>query len=262
MRARTVVLTVAGSDSGGGAGIQADLRTFGAEGVWGAAAITAVTAQSTRGLVSSSLIPPERVADQIRAVTSDMAVAAVKTGMLGSGETVEVVAREIERAACSNLVVDPVIRSSGGDILLGEGGVPALRERLFPLCALVTPNIPEAEMLLGGSIDGRSDMIDAVRGLAGLGAPAVLLKGGHLASQDCPDLLFQHGALLWLEGPRIAGEGAHGTGCVLSASIAARLALGASLEDACRHTKTLVSMALVRSETVGSGARVLWPEGG
>jgi hydroxymethylpyrimidine/phosphomethylpyrimidine kinase len=257
---RRVVLTVAGSDSGGGAGIQADLRTFAVEGVWGTAAITAVTAQSTSGLISSSQIPPEKVADQIRAVVSGMAVAAVKTGMLASGATVDVVARELERAGGVNLVVDPVIRSTLGVSLLDEGGVAALQTRLLPLCAVFTPNIPEAEILLGGSIEGRADMVEAARELIRLGPQAVLLKGGHLRSDISPDLLLQGGDAVWLDGSRIAGGGAHGTGCVLSASIAARLALGASVEQACRHAKELVHVALMRSEKVGSGPRVLWPE--
>jgi hydroxymethylpyrimidine/phosphomethylpyrimidine kinase len=223
-----------------------------------------VTAQNTRRVVSHEAVRPETVRDQIRAVVSDMPVGAVKTGMLRSAEIIAAVADELEamrpdRPGLANLVVDPVIRSTTGARLLDEAGIALLRERLLPLSTLVTPNIPEAEILLGRGIADRGDMARAATGLVELGAAAVLLKGGHLDEGDCPDLLVDRGRLSWLEGARVPGAGAHGTGCVLSASIAAQLALGASLEQACRHAKSVVASALTHAVAVGSGSPVLWP---
>jgi hydroxymethylpyrimidine/phosphomethylpyrimidine kinase len=254
-------MTVAGSDSCGGAGIQADLRTFAAEGVWGAAAVTAVTAQNTRGVQAVEAMPTEVVVGQIRSVLSDVAVAAVKTGMLCSGDTVRAVGEELESAEIACLVVDPVIRSTSGAVLLDEPGVDALVHRLIPMCTVVTPNIEEAEILARRSISTRSDMVRAALEISRMGAPSVLLKGGHLEDEDCPDLLLVKGRPWWIEGARVAGPGAHGTGCVLSASLAARLALGATVEDSARHAKRVVGAALSRSIEIGGGARVLWPQG-
>jgi hydroxymethylpyrimidine/phosphomethylpyrimidine kinase len=255
----TVVLTVAGSDSSGGAGIEADLRTFSSEGVWGAVALTAVTAQSSRGLVSSTLVPPPAVADQIRATVGEMEVFAAKTGMLGSAETVAVVAAELERAGIDHVVVDPVIRSSSGSTLLDLEGIEELRARLLPLCSLVTPNIPEAETILGHSIETPTDMEAAAAELVELGARSVLLKGGHLRSSRSPDLLAHAGGLHWLDEARLAVPDARGTGCVLSSSIAAQLALGSDVLQACRHAKAVVTEAINAPVIVGAGQHMLWP---
>ena len=237
-------LTIAGSDSWGGAGIQADLRAFAAFGVWGTAAVTAVTAQNHRGVLSAQLIDPEMVAAQIAAVAETGMAHSVKTGMLGDARVIHAVAGALERHRLGPVVVDPVQAASQGGSLLDPTALPVLVERLLPHAALVTPNLPEAEALLGAAIRDRSDMPDAAAQLARLGPAAVLLKGGHLAAPDSPDLLWTQGEALWLEGDRIPAAHSHGTGCTLSAAIAAELARGESLAAACRSAKAYVRRAL------------------
>jgi hydroxymethylpyrimidine/phosphomethylpyrimidine kinase len=259
-----VVLSVAGSDSGGGAGVEADLRALASEGVWGAVAITAITAQNTQGVLATMAVDPQMVGTQIDAVVADMDVAAVKTGMLCGAQTVSIVAERLVDAGVARVVVDPVVLSTSGTPLLDRQGVDALRELLLPICTIVTPNIPEAELLAGGTIRGRQDMIAAGRELVALGAASVLLKGGHLAQSDeagSPDLLICSGEESWLDAPRVPGGGAHGSGCVLSALIAARLAVGDSLAAACFGAKRSVIRALQGAISLGSGAKVLWPGG-
>lgn len=237
-------LTIAGSDSWGGAGIQADLRTFAAFGVWGTAAVTAVTAQNHRGVLSAHLTDPSLVEAQIDAVAETGSVHAVKTGMLGDSSVIEVVASALGRLDLGPLVVDPVQAASQGGRLLDPSALPVLIERLLPICRVVTPNLPEAEALLGRRISGRDGMAEAAAAIAALGPEAVLLKGGHLAGSESPDLLFDHGRSIWLEGQRVEAAHSHGTGCTLSAGIVAGLANGKSLEEACRSAKAYVMHAL------------------
>jgi hydroxymethylpyrimidine/phosphomethylpyrimidine kinase len=249
-------LTVAGSDSWGGAGIEADLRAFAAFGVWGMAAVTAVTAQNHRGVLAAHLVDPDLVRAQIDAVAETGSVAAVKTGMLGDARVIGAVAEAVERLHLGPLVVDPVQAASQGGSLLDPAALPVMVERLLPMCRLVTPNLPEAEALLGQRIAGREEMPDAAAALADLGPAAVLLKGGHLPGPDSPDLLWEAGRLTWLEGGRLPAAHSHGTGCTLSASITAALARGVELPAACRAAKDYVRTALgalVKPDTSGPG---------
>ncbi|MGH9057818.1 MAG: bifunctional hydroxymethylpyrimidine kinase/phosphomethylpyrimidine kinase [Acidimicrobiales bacterium] len=248
-----VALTIAGSDSGGGAGIQADLKTFEAFGVWGTSAITAVTAQSTVGVRDVLVLPPALVRAQIDAVAGDLAPSAAKTGMLGSAEVVEAVARSVEEHRLFPLVVDPVLVTSLGEPLLAEGAVGVMREVLLPLATVLTPNLPEAEVLLGRSIAGVEDFTSAAGELAALGPPAVLLKGGHLAGERSPDLLWREEEIEWLDAPRIPGRHTHGTGCTLSAAICALLAAGHPLAEACAEAKRFVGRAIAGGLDIGHG---------
>lgn len=237
-------LTIAGSDSWGGAGMEADLRTFVAFGVWGSAAVTAVTAQNHRGVLGAQLIDPELVAGQIDAVAETGAVRAVKTGMLGDARVIEAVVASLERHRLGPLVVDPVQAASQGGSLLDPAALPVLVKRVLPMCAVLTPNLPEAEALLGTRIVDRAEMPAAAAALAALGPEAVLLKGGHLPGDTSPDLLWSRAGAVWLEGDRIPAAHSHGTGCTLSAAIAAQLARGEGLLDACRTAKEYVRTAL------------------
>ena len=237
-------LTVAGSDSWGGAGIQADLRTFAAFGVWGTCAVTAVTAQNHLGVHRATVMDPAMVTAQIDAVAAAVGVKAVKTGMLGDSAVVEAVAAALAGGRLGPVVVDPVQAASQGGSLLDPDALPVLRERLLPVATLVTPNLPEAATLLGRSIKERSEMPEAAAELAALGPAAVLLKGGHLEGGTSPDLLWHDGRAEWLEGDRLATVHTHGTGCTLSAAITAELARGVTLGDACRAAKAYVRAAL------------------
>ncbi|HMC39105.1 MAG TPA: bifunctional hydroxymethylpyrimidine kinase/phosphomethylpyrimidine kinase [Acidimicrobiales bacterium] len=237
-------LTIAGSDSWGGAGLEADLRAFAAFGVWGTVAVTAVTAQNHRGVLAASLVEPGLVERQIDAVAETGAVRAVKTGMLGDARVIRAVAAALDRHHLGPLVVDPVQAASQGGRLLDPAALPVLVEQLLPRCTVVTPNLPEAEALLDARIAGREEMAAAAVALGRLGAPAVLLKGGHLAGPDAPDVLWHEGQLTWLEGDRVPAAHSHGTGCTLSAAVAAGLARGETLPDACRAAKHYVCRAL------------------
>ncbi len=248
-----VVVTIAGSDSGGGAGIQADLKTFEAFGLWGTCALTGVTAQNTVGVHDSLVLPPPLVRAQIDAVADDFDVAAAKTGMLGSAAVIEVVAAAVADHGLSPLVVDPVLVTSHGELLLEAGAIEVLRDVLLPKAAVLTPNIPEAEALLGHPLGGVDGMEAAARELAELGAAAVLIKGGHLTGEDSPDLLWSEGRALWLGGPRVPGRNTHGTGCTLSAAICALLASGLPLHRACREAKDFVTRAIAGGLDVGHG---------
>lgn len=251
--APAVALTIAGSDSGGGAGIQADLKTFQAFGVWGTSALTGVTAQNTLGVHESLVLPASLVRAQIDAVATDIGVGAVKTGMLGSAAVIRVVVGAIADHGLSDLVVDPVIVTSHGDLLLEVDALSVLRERLLPLCALVTPNIPEAEALVGRKLEGVDDMPELAAAVGACGARAVLLKGGHLEAPRSPDLLWADGMVEWLDGPRLPGRNTHGTGCTLSAAICAQLALGIPLRRACREAKRFVAAAIDAGLPLGHG---------
>ena len=228
-----VALTIAGSDSGGGAGIQADLKAFAANGVFGTTAITALTAQNTIGVMGVHVTPPDFVDAQITAVLADLPVAAVKTGMLATAEIVELVARRAAAGDLPNLVVDPVMVASSGDRLLDPDAESAYLERLFPHALVVTPNLREASLLVGRELTDVDDMAKAARELAGTGARYVLVKGGHL-SGDAVDVLFDGDRIHELRSPRIDTGNVHGTGCTTAAAIAAFLARGDTVVDAVR----------------------------
>jgi hydroxymethylpyrimidine/phosphomethylpyrimidine kinase len=252
-----VVLTIAGSDSSGGAGIQADLKTFTAFGVYGASAITALTAQNTVSVRSVADLEPGFVAAQIDAVMDDLPVAAAKTGMLSSESIIEAVAERVRERAIPNLVVDPVIIAASGDRLLAHGAVAAMREHMFPLSALVTPNLREAEILLGREdIKDRKAMRHAAIDLVRMGARAALITGGALDGPEAIDVLFDGHETHEFSEPR-RGRRAHGAGCTLSAAITASLARGESLVDAIRDAKSYVSRVIEQSPPFGNGSRPL-----
>jgi hydroxymethylpyrimidine/phosphomethylpyrimidine kinase len=248
-----VVLTIAGSDSGGGAGIQADLKTFAALGVHGTSALTAITAQNTLGVTDIMELPPALVAAQIEAVMLDIGAQAAKTGMLSSAEIIEVVANAITRFEITNLVVDPVMVAKGGARLLRDDAVDALRRRLLPLAAVVTPNLPEAEVLLARPIRTHDERRQAARDLVALGARAAVVKGGHADEQQAIDHFFDGTELVELQSPRIATANTHGSGCVFSAAIAADLAKGSDSLAAVLLAKEFITGAIERSLEVGRG---------
>ncbi len=249
-----VALTVAGSDSGGGAGIEADLKTFEAHGVWGTAAVVAVTAQNTLGVQAFETVSADLVRAQIHSVASDIGIDAAKTGMLASAELVTAVAEALAAAGRPPLVVDPVFVSKHGDTLLADDAVGALREHLLPLATVVTPNLPEAARLAGVErIGDREGMVRAAEAIAVHGPGTVVVKGGHLPGGASPDLVLSGGRVEWLEGERIAGRHTHGTGCVLSAAIAAELARGMDPPDACVAAKRFVERAIAAGVELGAG---------
>ncbi|WP_126212448.1 bifunctional hydroxymethylpyrimidine kinase/phosphomethylpyrimidine kinase, partial [Thermus scotoductus] len=248
-----VALNIAGSDSGGGAGVQADLKTFFRFGVYGASALTLVTAQNTLGVQRVHLLPPELVYAQIQSVAEDLPVHAAKTGALGSGEIVAAVAEAVARFGLRPLVVDPVMVAKGGDPLLAEEAVAALKKRLFPLADLITPNRLEAEALLGRPIRTLEEAKEAAQALLALGPKAVLLKGGHLEGEEAVDLLATREGVQAYAAPRVATRNTHGTGCTLSAAIAALLALGKPLAEAVAEAKAYLTRALKTAPPLGHG---------
>ena len=253
-RSRPVALTIAGSDSSGGAGIVADLKTFEAHGVWGTVALTAVTAQNTLGVQAVETLTPEMVRAQIASVVADLGVDAAKTGMLGSAAVVEEVARTVAELGVRPLVVDPVMVASTGGRLLDPDAVDAMVALLLPLAAVVTPNLAEAGALVGFEVGDRASMERAARALADLGPQVVLVKGGHLAGDTSPDCMLVAGdEPVWLDGPRLPDRGAHGSGCVLAAAIAAELARGMEPADACVAAKRFVARAIEAGPVLGEG---------
>jgi hydroxymethylpyrimidine/phosphomethylpyrimidine kinase len=245
-----VALTIAGTDSGGGAGVIADLKTFEAHGVWGTAAVVAVTAQNTLGVHAVQTIAAETVRAQIEAVVTDIGVDAAKTGMLATAELVRAVAGMAPRP----LVVDPVLVSKHGDTLLVDDAVAALRGDLLPRATVVTPNLPEAGILVGVEVTDRAGMEHAARALLALGPQVVMVTGGHLSGASAADLvLAQHAEPLWLDAARIEGRHTHGTGCVLSAAITAELARGMEPVDACIAAKRFVEKAIAAGIDLGGG---------
>jgi hydroxymethylpyrimidine/phosphomethylpyrimidine kinase len=246
------LLTIAGSDSGGGAGIQADLRTFAAHGAYGASALTAVTAQNTLGVRAVLAVPAELVGAQIDAVLGDIGCDAAKTGMLANREIVEVVAGRLGRARALPVVVDPVMIAATGAALLAPDAVAALRDRLLPLATLATPNLPEAEALAGAAAPDLGARRALARALGRL-APAVLLKGAHAAGEEIVDLLWDGAALHEFCHPRVATRAGHGTGCSLAAAIAARLARGEPVAAACGGAIAWLARALAEAEPIGAG---------
>ncbi|MBB3176522.1 bifunctional hydroxymethylpyrimidine kinase/phosphomethylpyrimidine kinase [Variovorax sp. Sphag1AA] len=250
------VLSIAGSDSGGGAGIQADLKTFAALGCYGMTAITALTAQNTLGVSGIHGVPPEFLKAQIQSVVEDIGVDAVKLGMLHAPEVVEVVAWAIDHYKLPNVVLDPVMVATSGDRLIAAETVQVLVRELFPRAVVVTPNLDEAALLIGHAIDGVDALDDAASELLALGASAVLLKGGHLPGDDVVDLLAQsNGDRLQLASTRIVSRNLHGTGCTLSSAIASHLALGYDLAQAVERARNYVvaAMAAGADVKVGSG---------
>jgi hydroxymethylpyrimidine/phosphomethylpyrimidine kinase len=259
---RPVALSIAGSDSSGGAGIVADLKTFEALGVWGTTAITAVTAQNSRGVQAALTLPAWLVRAQILAVTGDAGVDAAKTGMLATPETVGAVAGALRDAAVPRLVVDPVMESKHGDRLLVADAVEALNGQLLPLATVVTPNLAEAAALAGREVTDRDGMVAAARALAALGPEIVVVTGGHLAGGDgSPDLMWRGGSPEWLEGPRLAAVHTHGTGCVFSAAVTAGLAAGRAPADAVVAAKTFVTAAIAGGFALGRGVGPVDPTG-
>ncbi|SDC39274.1 hydroxymethylpyrimidine/phosphomethylpyrimidine kinase [Cupriavidus sp. YR651] len=254
-------LTIAGSDSGGGAGIQADLKTFAALGCFGMSAITAITAQNTLGVTGVHAIPADMVAAQIDAVASDIGVDAAKTGMLGTAAIVEAVAGAVDRHGIRKLVVDPVMISTSGATLSDDATSQAMVKLLFPRAMLVTPNLPEASYLLGRRITRRAEMEAAAADLIALGCPAVLLKGGHL-EDDGPNaagglddlLMLADGTVRVFTHPRIDTRNLHGTGCTLAAAIAAQLARGEALPDAASTALDYVAQAIAAGAQLRLGA--------
>lgn len=247
-----VALTIAGSDSGGGAGIQADLRTFAAHGLHGTSAVTAVTAQNSVAVTAYVALDPAMVAAQIDAVASDMTVAAAKTGMLATAGIVDAVAAAVRRHHLPFLVVDPVMVAKSGDRLLDPAAEQAY-VRLFPLATVLTPNLPEAQALLGRPVRTLADMRAAARDLRARGPQVVVVKGGHLEAGDAVDVFCDATRLVELAAPRIATANTHGTGCTYSAAIAARLALGHEPLEAVRGAKEYLTEAIRLSYNVGHG---------
>ena len=249
------VLSIAGSDSGGGAGIQADLKTISALGCFGMTAITALTAQNTLGVRAIHAIPLQMLTDQIDAVVEDIGVDAVKIGMLYSADTVRAVAGALKRHGLARVVLDPVMIATSGAKLIDDAAIEVLVRELFALAAVVTPNLDEAALLVGHPLQGEADMEAAARQLLERGASAVLVKGGHLAGDTVSDLLVARGAQPhWMRAPRIASGNTHGTGCTLSSAIASHLALGADLGEAVERARAFVRGALEAGAAVRTGA--------
>jgi len=263
-----IALTIAGSDSSGGAGIQADLKTFSALGVYGASVITALTAQNTLGVEAVHVVPADFVLKQIEVVARDLNIRAVKIGMLATSAVVEAVAEGLKAFAHIPVVLDPVIIAASGDVLLGEQAIATLRNLLLPRATLITPNLPEAAWLLASAeAKDERDMADQACALRGIGAKAVLIKGGHAEGAKAIDLLIDEEGELRLEAPRVETGNTHGTGCTLSSAIAAELAKGAALRDAARTAKAYVTAAIAAADRlhIGKGRgpvhhfHALWP---
>lgn len=250
----TRVLTIAGSDSGGGAGIQADLKTFAALGCYGMTAITALTAQNTVGVQGIHAVPAAFLKAQIQSVVEDIGVDAVKIGMLHEPAIVEVVAWAIDHYRLAHVVLDPVMVATSGDKLIADETVQVLVRELFPRVSLITPNLDEAALLVGHPIADRDALEDEARRLLAMGARAVLLKGGHLAGETVTDVLIEStGAPLVLSSPRIASRNVHGTGCTLSSAIAAHLGLGHPLQEAVRRARAYIVQAIAQGADVVTG---------
>ena len=249
------ILTIAGSDPSGGAGIQADIKAISANGGYAMAAITALTAQNTQGVSGVHMVPPDFIAAQIASIRADIRIDAVKIGMLGDAETIAALAKALE-GLNAPIVLDPVMVAKSGDRLLTAGAVAALRS-LLPMATTITPNLPEAADLLGTEeAKDRVTMEAQARALLALGPQSVFLKGGHLSGPDCPDLLItRDGTLTWMAGPRVVTQKTHGTGCTLSSALATYLGHGFTMPDAAARAKTYVAAAIATADqlTVGHG---------
>ena len=247
-------MTIAGSDSSAGAGIQADLKTFAALGVYGTCAITAITAQNTKGVTGITEVSPEMVAAQIDAIVSDIRPDAVKTGMLASAAIIEVVAAGIRKHSLTKVVVDPVMVAKSGDTLLQQDAVGALRLLLLPLATVVTPNLPEAETLVGRPLKGDEDLREAARELVAGGARAVVIKGGHRPDRaQAVDLFYDGKSFHEFAAPWVETTSTHGTGCTFSSAIAAFLARGYEPKEAVQEAKAYLTEALKHAYPIGGG---------
>jgi len=263
-----IAVTIAGSDSGGGAGLQGDLKTFSALGVYGACVVTALTAQSTAGVTAIHDVPADFVAAQMDAVFSDLHVGAVKIGMLSQPAIIHAVAAGLDRWRAGKVVLDPVMVASSGDRLLAPDAIDVLKRVLIPRALVLTPNLPEAAALLGmPEAQTQDDMREQAQRLLAMGAKAVVIKGGHAAGADSVDLLVDRNGVLALPLTRIASRNTHGTGCAFSAALAAGLAKGLELEEATRSAKRYVYAAIAAADTlaIGSGSgpvhhfHAMWP---
>ncbi len=249
-----IALTIAGSDSGGGAGIQADLKTFSALGVYGASVITALTAQNTQGVSAVHGAPPDFVSAQMDAVFGDIDIDSVKIGMLHSTEIIKAVASGLHRLGATNIVLDPVMVATSGDPLIRDDAIVSLQDNLFPLVSIITPNLDEAALLLGeDKATDESTMQDQAEKLIGRGAKSVLLKGGHLPGEDAVDLFHDGQHIERLTAPFIGTANTHGTGCTLAAAIAAGLAKGLPLPEAVRQAKRYLSDAIAHADELSIG---------
>lgn len=249
------ILSIAGSDPSGGAGIQADLKAISANGGYAMAAITGLTVQNTRGVFGVELISPDFIVKQIEAIFDDIRVDAVKIGMLGSAEIICAVASTLQSKAIP-IVLDPVMVAKGGNRLLASQAVSALREKLLPLATIITPNLPEAADLLGEEpATSRDCMMQQAQRLLSLGSDAVFLKGGHLEGAQSPDLLLTRDQSIWLEAERHATPNTHGTGCTLSAALATKLGQGLSVEEACASAKHYTRRAILAADGLTVGTR-------
>ena len=246
-------LTIAGSDSCGGAGIQADIKTMTMNGVYAMSAVTALTAQNTTGVFGIQEVSPEFLEKEIEAIVTDIRPDAVKTGMVSSADLIRTIASSIKKHSLKNIVVDPVMVATSGSRLISEDAVSVLEKELFPLALVITPNIPEAEIISGMTIKDRKDMEEAARKINADFGPAVLLKGGHSVS-DADDYLFADEKGEWFSGKRIDNPNTHGTGCTLSSAIAANLAKGCSLSESVRRAKSYISLALAAQLNLGKGS--------
>nr|WP_177175193.1 bifunctional hydroxymethylpyrimidine kinase/phosphomethylpyrimidine kinase [Basfia succiniciproducens] len=250
------VLTIAGSDSGGGAGIQADLKTFQMRGVFGTSVITAITAQNTLGVFDIHPIPLASIQAQLRAVAKDFSISAVKIGMLGNTEIIQCVADCLEQYQFSHIVLDPVMIAKGGATLLEQSAVAALKNLILPKACLITPNIPEAERITGTQIKNEADIFNAAQIFHELGANTVVIKGGHhnnSQSKLCKDWVFTQKGYFTLEAPRFATPHTHGTGCTFSACLTAELAKGKPVEQAVRTAKSYITAAIGHPLNIGHG---------
>lgn len=248
-----VVLSIAGSDSSGGAGIQADLKTMTAHGVYGMTAITALTAQNTTGVTAIEESSVSFLEQQIDACLSDIPTDAVKIGMLPSAEQVRLVAMKLKEYRAENIVVDPVMVATSGSRLMKESTSAVMAHLLFPIAKVITPNIPEAEILLGERISNKTSMERAAKSLGEDFGCAVLIKGGHNVEDAC-DVLYEKGVITWFEGTRIESDNTHGTGCTLSSAIASNLALGYTLKDSVRRAKEYITAAIAADLNLGKGS--------
>ena len=251
----TIAVTIAGSDSCGGAGVQADLKTFSALGVYGASVLTALTAQNTMGVTAVHDIPADFVRAQIDAVFSDLNVSAVKIGMLSQPAIIDAVAAGLEAHPGPPIVLDPVMVAASGDPLIADSAVSTLIEKLIPMVALITPNLHEAARLLKTELAAERDAMEAqAESLISVGARSVLIKGGHGEGGSSDDFLLTEGGGRWFNGPRIATQNTHGTGCTLSSAIAAGLANGASLDESVAEAKAYISAAIAAADQLAIGA--------
>ena len=246
-------LTIAGSDSSGGAGIQADIKTMTANGVYAMSAITALTAQNTTGVTGIMEVTPEFLSLQLEAIFTDIYPDAVKTGMVSSGELIKTISATLKKYNARNIVVDPVMVATSGAKLISDEAIEILKAELLPLATVITPTIPEAEVLSGMTIKNEEDMIAAAKAIYEKFNCNVLLKGGHQIN-DANDLLYRDGGYVWFKGKRIDNPNTHGTGCTLSSAIASNLAKGENLDDAVKHAKEYISGALAAMLDLGKGS--------